>query len=106
MTFLDLFSRAYLSPQEISVEASVPLEVVYRLRTGRQVSERDVRRVLRVVNSNYQLIMSLFLSLESAATARVRPGDTSSAGNRTRCHRVPRYNSTSSDRQEWLVDRL
>jgi hypothetical protein len=28
MTFLELFARAYLSPQEISVEASVPLEVV------------------------------------------------------------------------------
>lgn len=54
MTFLELFARAYLSPQEISVESSVPLEVVYRLRAGGQASERDVRRVLRVVNSRLE----------------------------------------------------
>lgn len=59
MTFLELFARAYLSPQEISVEASVPLEVVYRLRAGGQASERDVRRVLRVVNSRLEKPVSL-----------------------------------------------
>jgi len=59
MTFLELFARAYLSPQEISVEASVPLEVVYRLRAGGQASERDVRRVLRVVNSRLEKPVAL-----------------------------------------------
>jgi predicted transcriptional regulator len=54
VTFLELFARAYMSPQEISEEASVPLETVYRLRAGRPVSERDVRRVLRVVNSRLE----------------------------------------------------
>lgn len=59
MTFLELFSRAYLSPQEISVEASVSLEVVYQLRAGGQASERDVRRVLRAVNSRLEKPVSL-----------------------------------------------
>ncbi|HEU5377168.1 MAG TPA: hypothetical protein VFV38_17185 [Ktedonobacteraceae bacterium] len=52
-------SRAYLSPQEISVESSVPLEIVYRLRAGGQASERDVRRVLRTVNSRLEKPASL-----------------------------------------------
>lgn len=59
MTFLELFARAYLSPQEISVESSVPLEVVYRLRSGGQASERDVRRVLRAVNSRLEKPVAL-----------------------------------------------
>jgi len=59
MTFLELFTRAYLSPQEISVESSVPLEVVYRLRAGGQASERDVRQVLRVVNSRLEKPVAL-----------------------------------------------
>lgn len=59
MTFLEPFARAYLSPQEISVESSVPLEVVYRLRAGGRASERDVRRVLRVVNSRLEKPVSL-----------------------------------------------
>jgi hypothetical protein len=48
-----------LSPQEISVESSVPLEVVYRLRAGGQASERDVRRVLRVVNNRLEKPVAL-----------------------------------------------
>jgi hypothetical protein len=59
MTFLELFASAYLSPQEISIEASVPLDVVYRLRSGGQASERDVRRVLRVVNSRLEKPVAL-----------------------------------------------
>jgi len=59
MTFLELFARAYMAPQEISVEASVPVEVVYRLRAGGQASERDVKRVLRVVNSRLEKSVSL-----------------------------------------------
>ena len=54
MTFLELFARAYLSPQEISVESGVPLDVVFRMRKGEQTRERDVRRVLRVVNSRLE----------------------------------------------------
>lgn len=59
MTFLELFASAYLSPQEISVESSVPLEVIYRLRSGGQASERDVRLVLRVVNSRLEKSVAL-----------------------------------------------
>jgi hypothetical protein len=51
MTFLELFGLAYMSPQEVSVEANIPLEIVYRMRSGGSVSERDARRVLQVVNS-------------------------------------------------------
>lgn len=59
VTFLELFARAYMTPQEISVKASVSLEVVYRLRTGGQANEREVRRVLRVVNSRLEDAVSL-----------------------------------------------
>ena len=59
MTFLELFARAYMTPQEISVEASIPIEVVYRLRAGGQASEREARRVLRVVNSRLEKPVSL-----------------------------------------------
>jgi|GraSoi2013_100cm_1033763.scaffolds.fasta_scaffold34328_4 hypothetical protein len=58
-TFRELFAQTYLAPEEISVEASVPLEVVYRLRAGGQASEREVRRVLRVVNSRLEKPLSL-----------------------------------------------
>src|SRR5258708_32402602 len=58
-TFRELFAQTYLAPEEISVEASVPLEVAYRLRAGGQASEREVRRVLRVVNSRLEKPASL-----------------------------------------------
>jgi len=52
-------ARAYLSPQEISVEAPVPLEVVYRLRAGGPASEREVRRMRRVVKSRLEKPVAL-----------------------------------------------
>jgi predicted transcriptional regulator len=54
VTFLEVFARASMAPQELSVEASVPLETILRLQRGGQASKRDVRRILRVLNSRLE----------------------------------------------------
>ncbi len=51
MTFRELFAQAYLSPQEISIEANLPLSTVYRMRDGKSSYEHEVQHVLDVVNS-------------------------------------------------------
>ncbi len=51
MTLLELFASAYLTPQEISIEARLPIETVYQMRDGKPVPEYAVKRVLHVVSS-------------------------------------------------------
>lgn len=51
VTFLELFSSLYLSPQEIANESGVPLDIVLSMRNGKPVKERDIRQVLRMVNA-------------------------------------------------------
>lgn len=50
MTFLELFTSLYLSPQEIAHESGVPLARVLAMRNGEPAKEKDIRLVLRVVN--------------------------------------------------------
>ncbi len=50
-TFLELFALAYLTPEEIRAETNIPIETIYAARNGKQISERDARRILKVVNS-------------------------------------------------------
>ena len=51
MTFLELFAQAYLSPQELSIEASVPIETIYHARNGQAIREQEARRIVRAVNT-------------------------------------------------------
>lgn len=56
---LNLLARAYLTPQEISVETGIPLETVYWIRDGKPAKEQEVRKVLRVINSRLQTRIEL-----------------------------------------------
>ena len=38
-TFLRLFAQAYLTPQEMSIESRLPIEVIYAMRDGKPVQE-------------------------------------------------------------------
>ena len=60
MTFLELFASAYLTPQEISNEAGVSLEIVYRARNGHTISERDARRLVRATNSRRETPVTIY----------------------------------------------
>ncbi len=51
MTLLELFAQAYLTPQEIAIEARLPVETIYAMRKGEPVPEYAVLRVLRVVSA-------------------------------------------------------
>ena len=59
MTFLELFARAYMTPQEISVETHIPLKMVYALRDGKPVEERYAMRVLRLLNGRLHTAIPL-----------------------------------------------
>ncbi len=59
MTLLELLAQAYLTPQEISVEARLPIETVYQMRDGKPVPEYAVKRVLRVVSQRLGRRISL-----------------------------------------------
>ena len=50
-TFLQLFAQAYLTPQELAVEAVLPIEVIYTLRDGNPVQEEHARRALHIINA-------------------------------------------------------
>ena len=50
-TFLELFALAYLTPEEIRAETSIPIETIYAAINGKRISEQDARRILKVVNS-------------------------------------------------------
>ena len=49
-TFLRLLAQAYLTPQEVAIEARLPIEVAYAIRDGNPVQEEHARRVLSVIN--------------------------------------------------------
>jgi len=50
-TFIRLFAQAYLTPQEVAIEAHLPIEVVYAMRDGKPVQEEYARRALQVINA-------------------------------------------------------
>jgi hypothetical protein len=60
MTFLELFASAYMTPQEVSTEAGVPLATVYHARNGQTISERDTRRIVRAVNSRRETPVNIY----------------------------------------------
>jgi len=58
-TFLRLFAQAYLTPQEVAIEARLPIEVVYAMRDGKPTQEEHARRALQVINARLGTHMHL-----------------------------------------------
>jgi hypothetical protein len=51
MTFLELFAQVYMSPQEVSIEAGVPIETIHRARNAQPIREQEARRIVRAVST-------------------------------------------------------
>ncbi len=49
-TFLRLLAQAYLTPQEVAIEARLPIEVIYAMQDGKPVQEEHARRALHIIN--------------------------------------------------------
>lgn len=48
-TIRELLASAYLTPQELATETGIPLKRIVDARNGGKLTDRELRRVLRVV---------------------------------------------------------
>lgn len=97
-TFIRLFAQAYLTPQEVAIEAHLPIEVVYAMRDGKPVQEEHARRALQVIKEHcifwkhviMQPVGEGFSHSTQKTSRRQRPL------HKTALHHIPNYTECHS----------
>lgn len=60
LTFTELFTQVYITPQELSTETGIPIEAIYHARNGQSIRERDARRIVRAISTRLGTSVSIY----------------------------------------------